>query len=196
MEYLFIGDVFLPDLGIWPVYAPVGGKRVTYEEVKKYLRVIDKLESYYTYDGAQIYYRVYKDTVYVGSTVSVIQVEKMVEEAERVTGSLCDFLKKVSLIDYVYSKKAYSVVPVIVKYPSFWEHLSTAPIKAVKDSTATYHLYRGSIGIIVLDRDIPVHRPYLKDVMEKPTTQLLDRECNLGLEKKETEEVKVTNPLI
>lgn len=194
MEWIFVGDVLLDD-GIVPIYVAVGKTSVLYGEFKEYLKYLNSLESYFVHDGSYFYHRVYKNTVRVGARQAVIGVEELLRESEKVNTTLCDFLRAVPVVSYARGSDTYRFLPVIVKYTNYWEHLSTAPIKIVKDSQ-TYYIYKKTLGIIVVDNDAPVYRPYAKSIMEKPTSVILGAECGLRLEESKPDRREVDNLLL
>jgi len=186
-RYIFVGDGFLAELGVQPVFAVVSGSRtLTITKFKPYLHHIAKLGYVNVVDDRGLFfYRMFKDeTIEIRSgVVKVVKVSDMLAESKRVDGDVCELLRSVQPVFYVFKdfttnqEKVTYALPIIVKYRNLWEHFSLAPIKVVKE--AEYYLYDNAVGIAVVDRDAATKRPYAMEILTKPTSVLLAEECRL-----------------
>jgi len=183
--YIFIGDGFLAEMGIQPLFAPLTRTgSVSFDRVKNLLGYIGKLSSVRVVDDAGLfYYRIYKDdTIEVtGGSAKTVKIDDLLASATKVDRDICGFIRMFPVIQYNYMGKVSATLPIIVKYNnSFWEHFSLAPIKMIKDE-AEYYIYGNAIGIIIVNKDTAPKRPYIRDVLRKPTSTLLSEECSINL---------------
>jgi len=195
-SYIFIGEGFLPDMGIQPLLTPTtaGTTAVNYTKIKPYLQHLSKLASVRVIDSSGMFYHtLYRDETIevVNGSVKTVKVGDLLANARRIDGDICSFLKSLPVIYYVYREMTSGFLPVIVKYTNSWEHISTAPIKLVKDS-AEYYIYNNAVGIIVVRKEASILRPYMREILSKPTSTLLSDECGISLKppKKGGEEKK------
>jgi len=190
-HFIFIGEGFLPELGIQPIFAPLSGSRtLAMSKFKPYLPYVNKLGYVNVVDERGLFfYKMFRDeTIEVkGGTVKILKISDLLAEAKRVDGGVCDLLKSLQPVFYSYkdfvsgAEKVTYVLPVIVKYRNLWEHFSLAPIRTVKEQ-AEYYIYGGAVGIIVVDREASPKRPYARDIISKPTSVLLAEECGVEVE--------------
>jgi len=191
-DYIFVGDGFLANLGIQPVFVPIsiGPKVLTLSRFRQYIHYVNKLAYVNVVDDrGLIFYRMFKDeTIEVRSgIVKTVKISDLLAGARKVSGDICTLLKSLKPVFYTYKdfstneEKTTYTFPVIVRYRNFWEHFSLTPIKIVK-SEAEYYLYRDAIGIAVIDRDAVSKRPYAREILNKPTSVLLIDECEINIE--------------
>jgi len=184
-SYIFIGEGFLPDMGIHPLLTPAiaGTTTVNYAKIKPYLQHLSKLASVRVIDSTGMFYHaLYKDETIevINGSVKTVKVGDLLTNARKVDGDICNFLKSLPVIYFTYREMTSGFLPVIVKYTNSWEHISTTPIKLVKDS-AEYYIYNNVVGIIVVNKGASVLRPYMREILSKPTSTLLSDECGISL---------------
>jgi len=192
-DYIFIGDGFLANLGVQPIFVPIvaGSRMLMLSRFRQYIHYVNKLAYVNVVDDrGLIFYRMFKDeTIKIQSgVVKSVKISDLIAEAKKISGDVCSLLRSLQPVFYSYKdfssnvEKTTYTLPIIVRYKNLWEHFSLAPIKLVKDEQAEYYVYGQGIGIIVIDRDVSPKRPYAKEILNKPTSVLLSEECGIDIE--------------
>lgn len=181
--WIYIGEVYIPFRSMFPCAINTSTRVVSFDESRERgfeLASTVKPVTFVT-DGASIYHPLYTE---IPTSSGVVPAEELVAKSRVVEGGVCSVLRSVVPYTIVFgdkrSSEQYSVYPVIVVYKNrVWEHLSLAPVKVVETGTGRVNDEYG-IGIVEVQRDAEVVRPYARSMLMNPTMSLLSKMCNIA----------------